>query len=84
MGQLRKRKIKQANKPKTNRLAPNVLLGPSKKRKRRVCRDPTQSDTPSDSDTDLAVPFGDDSTEEEQEVDCLYCTGRSSEDHKGE
>ena len=61
-----KRKIKQATKSKTSRLASNVLLGPSKRRKKRVCRDPTPSDTPSDSDTDLAVPFADDSTEEDK------------------
>ena len=75
-------KIKQATKYKTNRLASNALLGPSKRRKRRVCRYPT----PSDSDTDLAVPFDDDSTEEEQDADCtsMYSTGRFSEDHKEE
>jgi hypothetical protein len=40
---------------------------------------------PSDSDTDLAVPCADDSTEEEeQDSDCVYCTGRFSEDHNGE
>jgi hypothetical protein len=61
-----KRKIKQATKSKTSRLASNVLLGPSKRRKNRVCRDPTPSDSPSDSDTDLAVPFADDSTEEDE------------------
>jgi len=61
-----KRKIKQATKSKTNWLASNVLLGPSKRRKKRVCRDPTLSDTPSDSDTDLAVPFAGDSTEEDE------------------
>jgi len=61
-----KRKIKQATKSKTSRLASNVLLGPSKRRKKRVCRDPTPSDTPSDSDTDLAVPFADDLTEEDE------------------
>ena len=56
-----------------------------KRRRRRVCRDPTPSDTPSDSDTDLAVPFADDSTEEEeQDADCVLCTGRFSEDHNGE
>jgi len=48
-----KKKMKQATKSKTSRPASNVLLGPSKRRKRRVCRDPTPSDTPSDSDTDL-------------------------------
>jgi hypothetical protein len=36
-----------------------------------VFRDPTPSDTHSDSDADLAVTFADDSTEEEQEGDCL-------------
>jgi len=61
-----KRKIKQATKSKTSRLASNVLLGHSKRRKKRVCRDPTPSDTPSDSDTNLAVPFADDSTEEDE------------------
>jgi hypothetical protein len=50
-----------------------------------VCRDPTSSDTSSDSDTDLTVPFADDSTEEvEQYADCAYCTGRFSEDHNVE
>ena len=51
-----------------------------------VCRDPTLSDTPSDSDTDLAAPFADDSTQEDekQEADYLFCTGRFSEDHNGE
>jgi hypothetical protein len=81
-----KKKIKQASKSKTSRLASNaLLLGPSKRRKRRVCRDPTPSDTP-DSDTDLAVPFADDSAKEDQEqdADCLFCTGRFSEDHTGE
>jgi hypothetical protein len=55
---IQKKKIKQDTKPKTNWLASNALLGPSKRRKRRVCRDPT----PSDSDADPAVPFTDDST----------------------
>jgi hypothetical protein len=84
VGASQKKKVQQATKSKSNRLASNALLGPSKRRKRRVCRDPTPSDTPSDSDTDLAVPFDDDSTEEEQDSDCVYCTGRFSEDHKGE
>jgi len=40
---------------------------------------------PSVSDTVLPVPFVDDSTEEEeQDADCVYCTGRSSEDRYGE
>jgi len=84
VGATQKKKIIQATKSKTNRLASNALLGPSKRRKRRGCRDATPSDTPSDSDTDLAVPFDDDSTEEEQDADCVYCTGRFSEDYKGE
>ena len=48
--------------------------------------DPAPSDTPSHSDTDLAVPFADDSTDgdEEQDADCVFCTGRFSEDHNGE
>jgi hypothetical protein len=61
-----KKKIKQATKSKISWLASNVLLGPSKRQKRRVCRDPTPSDTPSDSDTDLAVPFVDDLTGEDE------------------
>ena len=67
-----KKKIKQATKSKTNRLASNALLVPLKRRKRRVCWDPT--------------PFADDSAEEdeEQDADCLYCTGRFSEDRNGE
>jgi hypothetical protein len=54
-----KEKIKQAT-TKTNHLASNVLPGPSKRWNRRVCQDPTPSDTTSDSDTGLAVPFADD------------------------
>jgi hypothetical protein len=76
-----KRKIKQATKSKTSRLASNALPGPSKRRKKRVCRDPT----PSNSDTDLTVSFADDSTEKgEQDADCVFCTGRFSEDRTGE
>jgi hypothetical protein len=56
-----KKKIKQATKSKTNQLASNALLGPLKRQKRRVCQDPTLLDTPSDSDTDLAVPFAENS-----------------------
>jgi len=63
----------------------NDLLGPQKIHKRRVFWDPTPSNTPSDSDTDLAVPYADDWTEEEeQDSDCVYCTGRFSEDQYGE
>jgi hypothetical protein len=47
------KKIQQATKSKTKYLVSNALLGPSKRRKRRSCRDLTPSDTPSDSDTDL-------------------------------
>jgi hypothetical protein len=82
VGATQKEKIKQANKPKTNRLASNALLGLSKRRKKRFFRDPTPSVTSSNSDTDLTVPFADDSTEEEEkDADCMYCTGRFSEDH---
>jgi hypothetical protein len=37
-------------------------------------------------DTELAVHLADDSTEddEEQDADCVFCTGRFSEDHNGE
>jgi len=53
----------------------NALLGPSKRCKTVVCRDSTTSDTPMDSDTDLAVPFAEDSSEEEeQDTDCVLCT----------
>ena len=81
-----KKKIKQATKSKTSRPASNALPGPSKRRKRKVCRDPAPSDTPSYSDTDLAIPVADDSMEgdEEQDADCVFCTGRFSEDHNGE
>jgi len=64
-----KKKIKQATKSKTSQPASNALLGPSKRRKRRVCRDPAPSDTLSDS---------------EQDADCVFCTGCFSEDHNGE
>ena len=80
-----KKKIKQATKFRTSWLVSNALLGPSKRRKRRVCQDPTPSDTPFDSDTDLAVPFTDNLPEEdEQDADCVFCTGHLSEDHNGE
>jgi hypothetical protein len=48
-------------------------------------RDPTLN-TPSDSDTELAVPLADNLTEEDEEQDagCVLCTGRFSEDHNGE
>ena len=49
-----------------------------------VCRDPTPSEILSDSDTDLTFPFADDSIEEEQDADCVFCTGRFSEDHNVE
>ena len=85
VGATQKKKIKQATKSKTSCLASNVRLGPSKRRKRRVCRDQTPPDTSSDSDTDLAVPFFDDSTEDEEQVAyCVFCTGRFSEDRSGE
>jgi hypothetical protein len=75
------KKIKQATKTETNWLASNALLGPSKRWKRWVCWNPTSSDTPSDLGTDLAVPFSDNSMEEEeQDADA----GRVSEDHNRE
>ena len=81
-----KKKIKQATKSKTSRRGSNALPGPSKRRSRKVCQDPAPSDTPSHSEIDLAVPFADISTEgdEEQDADCVFCTGRFSEDHNGE
>jgi hypothetical protein len=60
-----KKKLKQVTKSKTSRLASNGL-GPSKRRKKRVCRYPTPSNTPSNSDTDVVVPFADNSTEEDE------------------
>jgi hypothetical protein len=42
---VQKKKIKQATKSKTNWLALNAVLGPSKRQKRRVCRELTSSDT---------------------------------------
>ena len=81
-----KMKNKQAKKSETNRLASNALLGPLRRWKRRVCWDPSPSDTQSHSDTDLAVLLVDDSAEEEEEqdADCVYSTGRFSADHSGE
>jgi len=87
VGATQKKKIKKAIESKTNRLKSIALLGPSKRRKGVVCRDPNPFVTPSDSDTDLAVPFTDDSTEEEEEeqdADCVFCTGRFSEVHNVE
>jgi hypothetical protein len=43
-GETQKKKIKQATKSKTNWLASNALLGPSKRQKRRVCQDQTPSE----------------------------------------
>jgi len=78
-------KIKQATKSKTKRLASIAVLGPSERRKRRVCRDSPPSNSPSDADSELAVPLDNASTEEdEQDADCAYCTSRFSEDHNGE
>jgi hypothetical protein len=63
-----------------------LFLVLQKNRKRKICRHPTPPDTPSNSDTDIAVPFIDDSTEEnkEQDADCVFCTGRYFEDHSEE
>jgi len=60
------RKIKQATKCKTSRLSSKALLGPSRRRKRKDCRYPTPSETPSDSGTYIADTFADDSTEEKE------------------
>jgi len=75
-----KKKIKHATKFKTSRLASNALLGPSKGWKRRVCQDPTPSDTPLHSETDRAVPLTDNSPEEDEDQDanCVFCTGHLS------
>jgi len=78
-------KIKQATKSKTKRLASIAVLGPSKRRTRKVCGDSPPSDNSSDADTELTVPLGKASTEEdEQDADCLYCTFRFSEDRNAE
>jgi hypothetical protein len=67
------RKIKQTTKSKTSRLASKALLGPSRKRKIKDCRQPTLSDTTLDSGTYIADPFSDDSTEEEENsADCVF------------
>ena len=50
-----------------------------------VCWNPTPSDTSSDSDSDLTVPFGDNTTEEgDQDADFVLSTGSFSEDPNGE
>jgi len=81
-----KKKIEQATKSKTRPPGSNALFGPSKRWSRMVCRDPPPSDTPSHSEIDRAVPFADNWTEgdEEQDADCVFCTGRFCEDHNGE
>jgi len=84
VGETQKKKIKQATKFKTNQLVSNAFLGPSKDGGGGL-RDPAPFVTPSDSDTDLAVPFADDSTEEEEhDTDCVFCTCRFSEDYNVE
>jgi hypothetical protein len=66
-------KIKQATKSKKpDGLASNAVLGPSKRSKSGVCQDPTPSDTPSDSDTELAVPHAEDSSEKDGGRGVLY------------
>jgi hypothetical protein len=69
-----KEKIKQATQFKTRWIASNALLDPSKRRKRKVFRDPTPSYTPSDSNTELAVPLSDDSTEDDEEQELIVCS----------
>jgi hypothetical protein len=85
VGATLRKEIKEATKSKTNRLGSNALLGPSKRRKRRVCWNPTPSDILSDSKTYRTVLFSHDSTEEEeQDADCVFCTGRFSAYHSAE
>jgi len=85
VGATEKKKIILTTKSKTNRLPLNALPGPSKKRKRVVFRDPNPSDTPSDLDSGLTLPFAVDSTEEgKQDAGYVFCTGRFSEDHNVE
>jgi hypothetical protein len=80
----KKNRIKQATKSKTNHFSLNAILGPSKRYKRRVCRDPTPFDTPSYSDSVLTVHFTDNLMSEMiHDVECLFCT-HFSEDHNGE
>jgi hypothetical protein len=78
VGLTEKKKIKQATKSKTNWLASHALLGPSKRWNGWVFGDATSSDTPSSSDTDLAVPFDDDLMEGEEQY---AGTDHLSEDH---
>jgi len=66
--------IQQATKSNTSRPGSNALLVPLKRRIRRVCRDPAPSDTPSHSETDVAVPFADNSTEGDEEQDAVVCS----------
>ena len=72
VGATQKKKIIHATQSKTNRLASNALLGPSKRGKRVVYRDPNPSDTPSDLDAGLTIPAADDSTEEVKRECVLY------------
>jgi len=85
LGQLRKRKSNRPVNPKPIGLHRMLFMVVQKTRKRRICRDQTPSDTPSDSDTELAVLFADDSMEEEeQDTDCVFCTGHLSKYHNWE
>jgi len=64
----------------------NALHTNKKRRKTRLRGAPAPSDSPSVSDSELAVPVSDDSIVEDYENDpsCLYCIGRFSEDRSGE
>jgi hypothetical protein len=66
VGATQKKKIKQATKSKTNGLASNAILSPSKRHKRGFAG--IQLRLTLNSTTDLAVPFTDDSTEEGNNV----------------
>jgi hypothetical protein len=64
MRQLRKRKSSRPLNPKPDGLRRMLFLVLQKDGRGGFCRDPTPSDTPSDSDIELAVPLADDSTDE--------------------
>ena len=69
-----KKKIKQATKSKTSRLASKCSSWSIKKMEEKgfaAIQLRLTSDTPSDSDTGLAVPFADDSKEEDEEQDAV-------------
>jgi hypothetical protein len=72
--QLRKRKSNRPLNPKPIALRRMLFLVLQKDGREWFCWDPTPSDTPSDSDTDLTVRFADDSTEEEEQNADYVCS----------